>query len=400
MQRKNWEATFFAAARKLTANIVTDSVGKSYFTSFNTSGLHRTKSELEDRKKVTQWSYGGNLAYKTPNFKVGVNAVQHFFSKPLYKRQALYNLYAIGGEGWANGSIDYAYTYKNVYLFGEAATDQKGAKAFIQGLLASVDPKVDMALLYRNISQAYQALYGNAFTENALPANEKGLYAGIAIRPHPAWRLQAYADYYQFPWLRYRVDAPGTGKDHLVQVQFTPNKVWEAYLRYRSETKPLNSREEGMITNAVLPVHRQIIRGQLAYKKSVQWTYRSRIEAVWYQQQRSVAEKGLLVYAEGTYKPLQKLAANARLQYFTTDGFNSRIYAYESDALYSYSIPFFYGKGFRYYFNLSYDVSGQLTLWLRLAETVYKNVETIGSALEQISGNRRTELKLQLRWVF
>jgi hypothetical protein len=52
------------------------------------------------------------------------------------------------------------------------------------------------------------------------------------------------------------------------------------------------------------------------------------------------------------YKPLlAPYAAVLRLQYFETDSYNSRIYAYENDVLYSYSIPAFYDKGFRYYFT-------------------------------------------------
>ena len=67
-----------------------------------------------------------------------------------------------------------------------------------------------MSLFYRNISTSISiTLYTNAFTENTYPTNEKGFYAGIINtgRDNP-WRIDAYADFYKFPWLRYRVDAP------------------------------------------------------------------------------------------------------------------------------------------------------------------------------------------------
>lgn len=100
------------------------------------------------------------------------------------------------------------------------------------------------------------------------------------------------------------------------------------------------------------------------------------------------------------YKPSAKLGVNLRLQYFETGGYNSRIYVYETDVLYGYSIPAFSGTGFRQYFNLSYDVSKRLTAWLRWAQTAYKNQSFIGSGLEQIRGNKRTEVKMQVRYLF
>ncbi|MFN2439788.1 MAG: hypothetical protein ABR503_11365, partial [Chitinophagaceae bacterium] len=76
-----------------------------------------------------------------------------------------------------------------------------------------------------------------------------------------------------------------------------------------------------------------------------------------------------------------------------------RIYAYESDVLYSYSIPAFQDKGFRYYLNMNYDVSKKLTFWLRFAQTIYRDEEKIGSGLNEIQGNKRSEIKIQLRYI-
>ncbi|MDQ3552116.1 MAG: helix-hairpin-helix domain-containing protein, partial [Bacteroidota bacterium] len=82
------------------------------------------------------------------------------------------------------------------------------------------------------------------------------------------------------------------------------------------------------------------------------------------------------------------------------DSYNSRIYAYESDVLYSYSIPPFYDKGFRYYFNINYDLSRSFSCWLRWSQTIYENRKSIGSGLDEIVGNKRSDIKLQLRYIF
>lgn len=86
------------------------------------------------------------------------------------------------------------------------------------------------------------------------------------------------------------------------------------------------------------------------------------------------------------------------MQYFETGSYDSRIYAYESDVLYSFSIPAFSGKGYRFYLNLSFAASKRLTCWLRLAQTYYPDQSKIGSGLEEINGSRKTEVRAQLKF--
>jgi hypothetical protein len=73
--------------------------------------------------------------------------------------------------------------------------------AFVNGLLISVDPSIDISIVHRHISEEYQSINGNAFTENTYPTNERGLFTGISIRPSNEWRFDAYVDIFKFPWL-------------------------------------------------------------------------------------------------------------------------------------------------------------------------------------------------------
>ena len=84
-----------------------------------------------------------------------------------------------------------------------------------------------------------------------------------------------------------------------------------------------------------------------------------------------------------------------RLQYFETDSYNSRMYAYENDVLYSFSIPVFYDKGYRYYLNLNYDLTKKISLWFRFAQTIYPGKIAIGSGLDQINSSHKSEIKVQ-----
>ena len=391
--KKGWQATDFVAD--------TSQSQDDFVSSLQTSGFHRTKSEVEDKGVQRQLAFGGNFSYQYKNLHLGINAIQYKFMLPIQKGNEPYNKFALAGSSFGNYSIDYSYTYKNLHFFGEAASTQKMDKAFVQGVLLSAANNVDISLFYRNIQRSYQSLYTNAFTEGTFPTNEKGLYTGISIKPAIAWRIDAYADFYSFPWLRFRVDAPSSGSDYLVQLNYKPNKQLEIYTRFRAESKRINVNPTDFTLNPVIPQPRQSWRTHSVYKISPAFSLKNRVEVVWFDKKGDNKEQGFLTYVDVAFKPaLKPLSVSLRLQYFETDGYNSRLYAYENDVLYSFSIPVFYEKGFRYYLNANYDLNKKMTVWFRVAQTLNPDRTTIGSGLDEISENRRTELKVQFMYKF
>lgn len=396
------ETTAFVSFRKLGGNFVADTVNsEDFISSFLTSGYHRTLSENENRNNLTQTAFGGNILYRSTRWQVGLNGIYYNFSLPIQKRNEPYNLFAISGKQWYNFSIDYSFTYKNFHFFGEGAADKNFNKAFINGLLISVDSRVDVSIVQRTIQKGYQSINGNAFTENTYPTNETGFYTGVTIRPAIGWKFDLYGDIYKFPWLKYLVDAPSHGKDFLVQLTYTPDKKVEIYTRFRNETKQSNQSDNLTVTNFLATIPKQSWRTQLMFKLNSSVALRNRIELLWYDKKGKNNENGFLTFFDIIYKPmLNPFSGIVRLQYFETGGYNSRIYAYENDVLYSYSIPSFSDKGFRYYTTINFDLTRKISFWLRWAQTIYKNRNTVGSGLDEIQGNKRSEFKLQGRWIF
>ncbi len=399
-----WEATAFGSVRNLDANFVqgdTLLTIEDQVTSLQTSGFHRTASELADKGTQRQISYGGNFSYRTGSLKVGFNAIHFDFELPINKSTLPYNKYAISGKQLGNYSIDYGYTNKNFHFFGEAAVSEKRYPAFISGLLISTASNIDMSFLYRNISKGYQSLYTNAFTESTYPTNERGLFSGISIKSFPGFQIDAYVDMYRFPYLKFRVNAPTTASDYFVQLSYRPNKVFDMYTRYKRESKAINYNPDDITLSPVIPQPRKNWRTQVSYKITSEITLRNRVEMVWYDKGNRAEEEGILLFADVLYKPMmKKYSGNFRLQYFQTDGYNSRLYAFENDVLYSFSIPVFYEKGYRYYMNINYDFSKKLTAWARIAQTFMPLRSSLGSGLDLIQGNRRTEVKLQVLYKF
>ncbi|MBS1513116.1 MAG: hypothetical protein JST86_19930 [Bacteroidetes bacterium] len=399
----HYETTVFLSSKNTDGNLVQDSVAGQidYFTSLQTSGYHRTNTEIADKGSLHLLSAGGNLRFKKDGFHAGLNFVQHYFSKPINKPDEPYNLYALKGSSLKNYSADYSLSFRNMHWFGEYAVNPGGHYAAAQGMLISINPKVDMSVLYRSVSKAYQSLYSNAFTENSLPSNEKGLYAGISIHPGNTWHLDAYTDWFSFPWLKYEVDAPLHGVEYLLQSGFTPNRKVSVTSRYYTELKAGNYNTDLSPLNPVEQVLKQTWRNDVTCNINAALALNFRTELLWLKNANRFIEHGYLSYLGCKFKPARShLMFTCRWAYFETDSYNSRIYAYENDVLYSFSIPSFYGEGSRYYINVNYDFTRRLSLWARYSQTVYSNKTLIGSGLETIQGNKKAEIRLECLYKF
>ena len=398
---KRFSVSGFFSFRRLDANRESDS-NSVWVTSFLQSGLHRTEAELADRGVQRRLATGGSMNVELRQGRVSLNGLQYFFDLPVRKRPEPYNLYAMAGRRWANYSLSFSRTVKQAHFFGEWAVDFRWNPAWISGLILSVDPKVDLSMVYRNVAEGYQAFEAEAFTESSTPSGEQGIYGGISIRPGAGWRLDSYVDLYRFRWLRYQVDRPVAGVDYMAQLSYRPGKHFELLMRYRSEARPRNLPDQ---TDAVLhfplTFKRQSFRSQLNFKWASGFSLRSRLEWTLIQKGGKPTGSGYLIYTDVLYKPLLRpFSAGMRTQYFEISDYDSRIYAFENNVLFSHSIPAFFGTGYRFYLNLSYSPHPKLDCWCRLAHSVFPGVSSVGSGSGKLLGNRQTDLIVQLRYFF
>jgi hypothetical protein len=397
LRKRSVELTLFASSRWLSINTGEDSTGE-FVTSILTSGYHRTITELSGRNALKQTTMGGNIRYRTRSFQVGVNSVRYSFSLPLRKRDEPYNLFSIKGDEWSNASADYAFTYKNMHMFGEVAVDHHLKTALLQGCMFSVDPSMDIAFVFRNISKEYQSLNANAFTENTSPVNEKGLYTGITWRPSVGWKLDVFADYYEFPWLKYLMDAPSFGRDLLLQLSYLPSKLTELQARV-SYSLGLAEAVRTTAIDYLINVPRLTTQFYLQHALSGSFSFRCRLQ--WLQLQKHGKESGFAMSVDGIYKPVMKrYSVLSRLQFFETGSYASRLYGFENDVLYGHSIPAVFGSGCRYYIVMQARPSKDLSIGLKWAQTIYQSQTEIGSGLDLINGNTKTEVKLQFVYWF
>lgn len=399
---KNFELTMFYSRKKVDGNLVIiDSINNYqdyYISSLQSSGLHRSPNEIADKDAVMEQVYGGHFAYRTRKLNIGATASFIEFDKSLERRLYPYNQFEFNGKKNYNIGIDYSYTFRNFSFFGEAARSENGGMAFIDGIMVSVTSKLSFSILYRYYQKNYQAIYSSAFGEGSSCSNEQGLFSGVQFKISPKIMISAYCDNYSFPWMRYRTDAPSLGQDYLAELMYKPNKKVDMYCRYTYENKQINTDDISAPISYLVNTEKQSVRFNFSYPVTNTITFKNRAEYIIFKKEGNSTQHGYLIYQDIRFKPLKvPLAVSFRYELFDADSYDARLYAFENDVLYSYSIPMLYNKGSRFYIMLKYKIGRHVDLWLRYAQTTYSDIDVISSGMEEIQGNIKSEIKAQLR---
>lgn len=398
---KNFEVSAFYSKKKIDANIQ-DSTDNDIasVSSFQNTGYHSIPSEIIDKDAIGEQIFGGNISFNHSRFKIGITGLNYQYDVDLVKDISPKNQFDFQGNQNSNLSIDYQFGLLDFNFFGEEAISENGGMAFLNGMLINLAPQISLSAMHRYYDKNYQANYGNAFAESSSNSNESGLYFGVEIHPVKHWKITAYFDNYKFYWIKTGVDAPSSGYDWFFQTDYNPTRNLSMYLRIKNEEKPVN---KNAISGIDELVNQSIfkIRFHISSRISDQLSLKNRIETSTFSEGSENPDYGYMIYQDIFYD-LKKipLSLNMRFAVFDTDSYDARIYAYESDILYAFSIPAYYSKGTRAYFNLKYTIGKFLDIWLRYSQTYYSDLDVISSGLNQINGNTKSEIKAQLRIKF
>jgi len=400
--RGGFECTPFFSSSRLDANLLPPDTNEAEpgFSAFQETGYHRTAAEIMDKDAVRRTLYGADISYKNDFLKVGVTGFRTLLDPPLSGADAPYEFFGFTGRDLYNAGLHYSCLYKGLSLFGETAVSGNGAWAGLAGIPAEPDPSLFVTLLYRNYPKNYQNLLSRAFADGSRNANERGLFSGLQAVVSPRMKATAFVDLFRFPWLRYNADGPTEGTDAMVQVDYRMAEGSEVCLRYRSSTGQKNS--SGLPERISYPgIHaRRTFRLQLTQQLSSYLEWKSRVEYLI----NRVAEKhrhGYLLAQELQYKtPAKPITLYLRYALFDTDSYEERLYAYEHDVLYAFSVPAHYDKGCRYVFMVKCTLLRYLDVWIRFAQTCYAGRTSVGTGPDETRGNKRSEIKVQVRMKF
>ena len=397
---KNWNLISFYSYNSVDANITdTTEAEDLIYTSLQNSGMHRTENELLDKDAIKEQHFGLHSNYKIGNLNWGVSYINNHTFGDIDRNLSTYNQFDLNTNSNDILSSDYQYLYRNFNFFGEYGRSKNGGTAQLHGVLIGLDKTLSAAFMYRDYDRDFQNNYANSFAESKTQ-NEIGFYSAIEFKPNLKWKIRTYVDFYKYPWLRYYTNTNSYGKDFLIQTDYKINRNTNLYFRYKKESKEENFNLEDINSPIIRLKTKQIYRFNSAFKEGDNWSFKNRIEISKVDIPQGT-ENGFMMYQDVKFKPLfSKFSFSLRYTYFNTESYDSRIYAYENDVLYGYSIPSFYGKGKKIYLLIKYNIIKNTDLWIKLSETIYDDRDIIKSGWEEIEGNKLTELKIQLRYKF
>ncbi len=397
----NVDLTLFYSNLKQDGNIKTDTTFSDFdefVNSIQNTGFHRTSSELETKDQIEEQSIGGVLHYR-PNrwFSAGISALNSRYSTPLQRRPNNYNQFEFKGDHNYITSLYANYTWQNFTFFGEAAQSKSGGIGAVGGMVTSLSSIVDFAMVMRNYDRDFHSFYGNAFSENSRNINERGTYWGLSIKPNGRHKVNVYYDRFRFPWLRFRTEAPSVGNEWLGRYSYFPSRQVSLYMQIREQTRQVTIPNDNL-NELVDQVKRNYIFN-VDYELKPWLKLKTKVQSST-QNEGEVFTKGFAIIQDVNFE-WWKLKFNTRLALFETDDFDNAQYVYESDVLYSFSIPAYNGSGIRTYAMVRYDPVRNISIWIRYAQTTFPGASgvtnLIGSSLDASSGDTASEVKAMLR---
>ncbi|MFQ5824054.1 MAG: ComEA family DNA-binding protein [bacterium] len=395
----------FASQSKLDATPVSDEEVSGIYN----TGFHRNEKESDKKDLVKESILGGRIKYKNSRvFSIGATFYISSFDKLFNNPDLTRNRFKFRGKENYVWGLDWDWSMKNFKLFGEAAQSKSGGKAVIVGSLLNFS-SIQIALLYRNYQRNFHNFHSFGFGDNnGTTQNEKGYYTGIFYKITPTTKLRAYYDIFTHPWRTFFKPLPVDGKEFFSQIEQKFGRQIQIIFRFREkyelETETFkdafNRNKQEFVEE-----RKSQWRLQLDYRVSSRVHLRGRFEFVRFIQNRfpqkdnKVEENGILLYQELRIQPKSNVRLFARLTYFDTDSFNSRIFQYENDLTGLVTNRALFGRGNRWYFLIKYKPLKNWQISLKYSETYRDDVSVIGTGPDQIDGNldRRYGLQLEMK---
>jgi DNA uptake protein ComE-like DNA-binding protein len=360
---RNFEFSVFIS-RNYSDATLTSSSGSSndYIESFSTTGIHNTVNLLKKKDNINILAYGFDFSYSLNKIKTGFVWSKNKISLPVNPvMDDPEKVFDFRGDESNLYSLYYNSLIKKILFYGEFTSDNFKKYGIIQGFSLRPSDRLTVNVLLRNYKSGFTTFYGHGPGISSNSSNEKGILVNFSFEAFKHVFINGGIDRQEFPWLKYRCSAPSTGlkKELKVRIQAAEDLMIEALYHY----------QYSMIDNTLqpgVPIQDRITTRSL--KLSARYipydnlTLTSRAEC----KLVNPAESNGFMLCQDVNYTFRKfpLTIWARLCIFNTTDWSSRIYVYENDLLYSFSIPALSGEGSRSYIMAKLKVgdSGEIRI--------------------------------------
>jgi hypothetical protein len=363
---------------------------KDYIEIFYLAGVHNTISLLQKKDAISELAYGINLSYNFNNLRVGFTWSGNRFSLPV-KISGNDPVDIFDFEGDRNNLYTFSYNgiIKRILLYGEFSANENKKYALVQGLSFRPSDRLTINFLFRNYSAGYISFHGKGPGSSSSTGNEQGILGNFTFEAAKHLFVSGGCDIRQFQWLKYRCSAPSSAKKQEIRVRYLPSESLTIDASYNYRSSMFNEQETNGITDQIETKSRTV-KVIARYILSDNLTLATRLD---YKVADPSDSKGMLLLQDMVFSFRQlPVTLWFRCCIFQTDDWDSRLYTYENDLLYSFSIPALAGEGSRSYIMAKWEVGDFAVLRVKYGLT---------SLIESgTSTKNNKELKIQFRIQF
>lgn len=360
--------------------------GSSFVENLYKSGVHNSASSVEKRDALNETTFGANIYYNLDNFKIGASWTQNRFSMPFKPdTDDPAQLYSFTGDRNETYSVHYQASFQRVMLYGEASLNDIDKYAIIQGVNLHPTSRLTVNMLYRNYAAGYTTFHGRGPGSSTNTNNEEGFFGNINFELHKHLFVIAGADISRSHWLSYRKDFPSAKIRQEIKLKYEPSEktIVELSYGYRYSEQNSNS-ERGMSLKGTSTSH--TTKAVAKFKPTSNLTLSTRFQ---YKSIEETGSRGSALLQDMNYTfASTPLSIWFRFGIFNTTDWDSRLYIYENDMLYSFSVPAMSGIGSRSYLMLKYSFGRTADIRVKYA--------FLTSTRDGVS-NETDELKIQFK---
>jgi hypothetical protein len=358
---KNVEVSLFCSRNKIDATLSASSGSPGcYIDNLYRSGTHNTPGLLLKRDAVNESVFGMNLSYNFKSVRIGLAWSETRFSHPV---KSDYNnpekIFSFSGETNNVGSLYYNSMIKRILIYGEISANEINKYAIVQGLSIRPSDRLTINFLFWKYSPGYISFLGKGPGGGSGSYSEQSVLGNFTFEAARHLFISGGCYIQHFPWLKYRCSSPSMGVKREAGIKYMPTEklAFDCIYNYRVTMADYSQKPGVPVLNQMVS---RSLKFMARYSIYDNLTLGTRMDYKILDPSRS---KGILLLEDLNYRVRSfPLSLWVRYCTFNTDDYDSRIYTWENDLLYTFSIPALYGKGSRFYFMAGWKITNKAEL--------------------------------------
>lgn len=391
-QWHRWTLLNFASYRKWDARIENDTVR-----SFRTDGLHRSLRELSERNRVGVFTLGTHLEWQRRGMIIGASAFFLHLSLPVMPTFHRYNRHDLQGKHAGGMSINYRWNRRKWNVQGECALDMNAHLSTTHTIFYETSSSLSLIGQWRWFSSQFVAPLGRVLQQGSRCRNEVALAGGWRWQLARRVEMSGFIDFHRFPQPSFRADSAANGAALRMEMQYRVSGNTTHRLRYSLKSKQQNISGHAPWLE-YRTTHRLLWQSRYRFSKG-QWQWG--VEgALFHSQTRKTPSLGVLLSARANLELTSACQLSLFAALFTTEDYDTRLYAYQPRLRGMGGFPLFYQKGTSTVVQLKWRLRDGWTFGGRWSFLHYFNRSEIGSGMQRIGSPSQNDLSVQLRWQF